>query len=209
MRNWLVDMLKRLTSNYTKNESSNIGRLLKLASSEMAELETTFETIEKYQDVDQALGEPLSRLGADIGQFRGQTTEEVYRLLIKARIKRNLSDGGLNTICDIVSFLLKTDVYNCNLAELWPDEPAAVLIDVLPDALNEVGLSYNQFSQLMTAVVAGGVAVRMRYEGTFSFSTLYDQSETDSAKGMSDLEQTTGGYFGAYYDPGSDVVLPL
>lgn len=208
MRNWLIEMLRRLTDNYSKDENTNIAKILRLVSEELTDIETAFLTIEEYRDLDKATGATLDKMGSNVLQFRGQTTDEVYRVLIKAKVKRNLSDGSLNTICDVVSFLLGTDVTAVKLQEKWLEEPAAILVSVPPDSLNTIGLSFQQFSRIINKVTAGGVAAYLEYEGTFSFSSSYDQSEIDHEKGFADDAQTTGGYFGAYYDPGDDVVLP-
>lgn len=109
MPNFLQSMLKRLTDNYAQKEDSNIGKILKIIADEMNEIETAFLEIQNSRDIDQTEGATLDRVGTNVQQLRGAVSDDIYRVLIKAKIKRNISDGGIETMIDIISFILNID----------------------------------------------------------------------------------------------------
>lgn len=205
-------MLKRLTDNYKKDPNSNIGKLLSIISDEMEEIKSNFETIGNYRDIDQAAGNTLDKIGVNVQQFRGVATDEVYKILLKSKIARNLSQGDINTIIRVLSITLNTDPSNIRVTELYTtidNEPAGIFVSVPTQLLNSVGFSVSQFGRLVNRIVAGGVRANVLFQGTFQFSSLPATSETDSTKGFANVAQTTGGSLGAFYDPANDVDLPL
>jgi hypothetical protein len=210
--NILNDMIRRLTDNYKKDSESNIGKLLNIVASE---LEDTKEAINKtglYRDIDQAAGATLDRIGLNVQQFRGQATDPVYRILIKSKISRNLSDGSINTLIRVLSITLDINPNQIQVRELWQDatpEPAALFLNVPSESLNAVGFSLIQFGRLVNRIVAAGVKANVLLQGTFSFSSIEKESEFDEDKGFTDLDQIVGGYLGTVYDPANDPDLPL
>lgn len=208
----ITNMLKRLTDNYRKDPDSNVGKLLNIAAGELDEIKTSIEKINQWRGIDEAEGNTLDRIGTNFQQPRGQAPDTVYRILIKSKIARNLSDGSINTLIQTLAITLDTEPEGIQINELWDDvspEPAAIFISVPYDALNVVGMTLNQFGRLCNRIVAAGVRADVLVEGTFAFASVIDESETDSEAGFSNLEQTTGGYLGAAYDPVYDPDLPL
>jgi len=208
----LVNMLKRLTDNYRKDPESNVGKLLNIAAGELEDIKASIEKTGQWRSIDDAQGKTLDRIGANFQQLRGQAPDSVYRILIKSKIARNLSDGSINTLIQTLAITLDIEPEGIKIRELWSDaspEPAAIFIGVPYDALNVVGMTLNQFGRLCNRIVAAGVRADVLVEGTFEFSSIVDESETDSEAGFSNLEQTTGGYLGAAYDPVYDPDLPL
>ncbi|MFT9493429.1 DUF2612 domain-containing protein [Anaerosolibacter sp.] len=209
MPNFLQSMLKRLTDNYAQKENSNIGKLLKIIADEMNEIETAFLEIQNSRDIDQTEGATLDRVGTNVQQLRGAVSDDIYRVLIKAKIKRNISDGGIETMIDIISFILNIDKTDVKITESWPAEPATIQVDVPASAVNGLGLTLLQFAQICDLVAASGVKASTLFQGTFEFSSMEGDVETDIDKGFADDLQTTGGTLGAYYDPASSAPLPL
>ncbi|MFT9496388.1 hypothetical protein [Anaerosolibacter sp.] len=209
MSSILDKMLEKLTDNYLKKPQSKIGKLLKLVTDEIEEIKATFETIEQWRDIDQAQGTTLDKAGKNVVQFRGVATDDVYKILIKAKIMRNLSDGGINTIIEILEVLLDIPASEVSVEELWPEEPAAIQVDVKTETVNKTGLTLSQFGKLVDIIAAGGVRANVFFEGTFQFSSQADISELDPDAGFADDDQTTGGFFGALYDPGTETLLPF
>jgi hypothetical protein len=201
-------MLKRLPDAYCKETDGNIGKLFKIIAKQLDEIEQVNEDIKAAHEIDGAIGYSLDKVGGNVQQLRGQTADDVYRVLIKSKIQRNLSDGGIETIIEIVSFLLNIPKADISITETWSTEPASMQISVPSGAINSVGLSLYQFGQLIDSIAAGGVKVASLFEGTFALSSQYDVSETDASAGLADDAQTTGGTLGAYYDPGK-TPLPL
>lgn len=59
-------LLKKLTDNYVKSPASNIGKLFRIFYDEVQEIKQTFEKIERYRDIDEALGSTLDRIGKNL-----------------------------------------------------------------------------------------------------------------------------------------------
>jgi len=209
----LQKILRRLTYNYSKDPESNVGKLLNITATEIEQLENTLSQIDLSRDIDEAEGETLDRIGYNFQQWRGQATDPVYRILIKSKIARNLSEGSLNAIIEVLSITLNIEKEEIVIRELWADpsepEPAAIFISVPTESLNEVGFSLTQFGRLCNRVVAAGVRADVLLQGTFAFATVVDVSEQDPEGGFANLTQTTGGYLGAVYDPQDDPDLPM
>ena len=213
----LERMLKRITDNYSKDPDSNVGKLLNITAKEIEDLRGTLDKIDDYRDIDKAEGETLDRIGYNVQQWRGQATDPVYRILIKSRIARNLSDGSINTVIETLAITLDTKKEEIEVRELWDDpsapEPAAIFISVPTQRLNEIGFSLTQFGRLCNRIVAAGVKADVLLQGTFQFSSDYDSVNTDSEKGFNELVNgepgDIGGYFGAVYDPAKDSDLPM
>ncbi|ABR46665.1 conserved hypothetical protein [Alkaliphilus metalliredigens QYMF] len=208
----MLNLLQRLTDNYRKDSSINIGKLLNVVVGELEEVKDSLETTEKYRDIDQAIGATLDKIGVNVQQFRGVAPDEVYRILLKSKIARNLSKGDINTIIRVLAITLNTEQKNIYIQELYrtlDNEPAAIFVSVPAALLNSVGFSVNQFGRLVNRIVAAGVRANVLFTGTFAFSSLENESEFDIDVGFADTDQTSGGMLGEYYDPVDDTNLPL
>jgi len=206
-----MQLVRRLPSTYTKNPASVLFRLFRIVGTECESLRKALLTTERYRDIDQAEGVTLDRIGSNVRQPRGLLNDVLYRAVIKAKVASQLSPGDLDSIKRIVAAMLGIDVTEVRVKALWradPPEPAAVEIAAPLHALAKYQLSPERWSALMQLVVAAGVRAAVLLQGTFQLSSLPDESQYDSGKGMSNLEQTTGGRLGAYYDaPSPD--LPI
>lgn len=208
------DMFRRLTDAYTKNEDSNIGKVLLLLSEQIDDLNGSLIAIENYRDLNQATGTTLDLIGKALGQPRGKATDEVYRILIRARIARNASDGTTDKIIHALALALNTDPTDIKVSELSDGgvyEPATVGLVNLPlDALLNAGMTATQFGILMQRVVAAGVRVAsVDLTGTFQLADSATVSVIDGEKGLSDLTQTTGGTLSGSFSPEQEIELPI
>lgn len=208
------DMIRRLTDVFAKNPDSNIGKLMSIMADQLSRIQETVQRVEEWRDIDKAQGTTLDRIGENVGQTRGVATDEIFRILIKSKIARNLSKGDINTIITVLSTALDTDPSEIKIEELYADpiapEPAAISLIALPiDRINEVGMNPAQFARIVQRTVAAGVRVGIiELTGTFQLASG-DAVETDPNAGFSDDTQTTGGYFGYVYTPGEDEDLPI
>ncbi|MBF2345437.1 hypothetical protein IA806_02515 [Listeria seeligeri] len=209
------DFIKKLTDAFTKSEKSNIGKLFIIVDQQISALTRALEKTEEWRDIDIAEGKTLNNLGGNVGQYRGQTTDEVYRVLIRGKVARNASDGTVNRMIHAVAKSLDckySDVQIINASDsdsADEHEPAAIIIKRIPlRALNVVGLSTNQFLQLVSSIKPAGVRVAyITLEGTFSFSK--DSTEETSDEGFADIEQAVGGTLGGLFTPRNDFKLPI
>lgn len=162
--------------------------------------ENNLELIGEYTDIDQAKGKTLDMIGSNYRQYRGLLDDEPYRVLIKSKIKRNLSDGSINTLIDFFSVILQVPSSEIEIIELWEQGQSATIKMEFPlDAIVATGLSLSQFSAFINTVTAVGVRAEVLFEGTFSFASGTSE-EIDSEAGFSDENGSTGGYFGAMLD---------
>lgn len=207
-------IISKLTDVLTKNPSSNIGKLLAILADQLRQLEETHDRIRAWRDIDEAKGTTLDKIGTIVNQPRGVATDEVYRILIKSKIARNLSTGDINTIIQVLSVALNTDPSEIQIKEAWSDpvepEPAALSVIQLPlESINKSGLSPRQFARMVQKTVLAGVRVReIELAGTFQFASG-TETEVDDKSGFANLEGTVGGTLGYAYTPADDPDLPI
>lgn len=210
----MKDMLSRFADVFNKNPNSNIGKLIGILYGQMDELNTSLEKVREWRDIDKAQGTTLDRIGQNVIQPRGAATDEVYRVLLKSKIARNLSKTDINTIIRVLALALNCDYTDIRIQEKFnatiDPEPAALsLIRVPIKRLNEVGMSPRQFAQIIQKTVAAGVKVaQVELAGTFKLASVYDQLNNDPV-GLGNIEMTLGGSLGEVYVPGNDYGLPI
>lgn len=208
-----ADIIAKLTDVFVKSPNSNLGKLCGIMADQLRKVQETNDRIRRWRDIDQAKGTTLDMIGSNVGQPRGAATDEVYRIMIKSRIARNLSTADINTIIRVLAIALNAEYSEIKIEEMYNDpvspEPAAIKVIQMPLAkLNEAGMTPNQFGKIVKRTVAAGVRVGViELTGTFTFGAR--PGEIDNNAGFGDIDGTIGGYFGAVYDPGQDTDLPI
>jgi len=206
-------IVNRFADYFNKHPNSNISKLMRIFSDELLELNTTTQRVSDWRDIESAEGVTLDDAGTNINQPRGVATDEVYRILLKSKIARNLSDGSINTIIQVLATALSVPTTQIKIQEKWNDElepePAAIKLIELPLAkINEAGLDPTNFVRIVQKTVAAGVKVGIiELTGTFELGTT--TIVVDDLKGFGNIEGTIGGYFGAVYTPSTDQELPI
>lgn len=205
-----IELIRKLTDVFNKNPNSKLGKFLLIVSEQLTAIENAAIKVEKWRDIDQAEGTTLDAIGTPKGQQRGQANDEIMRALIKTRIAQNNSDGVIETIVTFLSMLLKVPASDVIITGLWSEGRSAnIHVNVPAGAINATGLSLVQFGRLVNVVAASGIKAHVLFEGTFSFSSDYYESEFDENAGFADDAQTIGGTFGYVYDPVDDVEFPI
>lgn len=209
-----VDYFKK--ENTSNIAMSNITKLMHIFSDQLLELHETTERVGDWRDIDHAQGKALDDIGSNVNQPRGKATDEVYRILLKSKIARNLSDGSINTIINVIAVALSVPPSQIRIVEKWHDElepePAALkLIEMPLQRINEAGLDPINFVRIVQKTVAAGIKVdAIELAGTFEFGDAYASSNFDASKGFGDIDnESIGGYFGAVYTPATDYELPI
>ena len=207
-------IMSRFADYFAKYPSSNLSKLISIFSDELIVLENTNKQIMLWREIDNAKGNALDLIGENVIQNRGVATDEVYRILLKSKIARNLSDGTINTIIKVISIALSTDPSTIKIVEKWNDadepEPAAIKLIELPlTKINEAGLDPLNFIRIIQRTVAAGVKVGViELSGTFEFGD--ETNVIDNLKGFGDVNnESIGGYLGAVYTPANDQELPI
>ncbi len=209
----LDNIMNRFADFFKKNHDSNLGKLMTIFSEQLQQLDETNVTVKRWRSIDNAEGQGLDLIGETINQERGTATDEVYRLLLKSKLARSLSDGGINTLIRVLSIALDAHPSEIKITEKWNDElepePAAIsLIEIPLFRLNEIGIAPDQFARIVQRTVAAGVKVNViELAGTFAFGPI--PMEQDPQKGFADVDQTTGGFLGSAFVPESDQDLPI
>jgi len=228
----LSNLVKRLPDVYNKDSDKNNYKLLTMTSVDLDNLKNEINAIQDTRIIDKAYGQNLDRIGENIKQERGPLNDKIYRILLKARTKINLSSGTINEIIEILATIFDINNDQVKIEEPhWGtfhfsrkyDEPeydseygfgkgtlatdrkdvARLMIYIPPEAINSIGFSRQWFLELIEKIAAGGVKVDLGWKGTFKFSDTYDQPEYDTDKGFGN------GTLGAYYDPPEQTPLPL
>ncbi|NMB46639.1 MAG: DUF2612 domain-containing protein [Firmicutes bacterium] len=208
-------LMEKLTDNYNKDPRGNIGKLFKIITDELMEIQSTFQKINDWRDVDNAEGFGLDRIGFNVRQFRGMAPDEIYRVLIKSRIARNRSDGSINTIIRVLSMALDTDPSELKIVEGYTDpiepEPASIKVMELPiKRILDIGMTAEQFARMAAKTTAAGVGVKeIQMYGTFQLSIMPAELEVDPDTGLSDINMQQGGELGMIYQPVDDIEFPL
>lgn len=206
--------MSRFADVFNKNPNSNIGKLIGILYAQMDELNTSLEKVREWRDIDKAQGSTLDRIGQNVIQPRGAATDEVYRVLLKSKIARNLSKTDINTIIRVLALALDCDYKDIRIQEKFSDlndpEPASLSLIRMPmKRLNEVGMSPSQFAKIIQKTVAAGISVaQIELAGTFLLSSIYEGLQQD-VYGLSDPDMTVGGTLGEVYVPGNDYGLPI
>jgi len=193
------DLARNLPDAYRKDADSNISKLLQIEKAEMDRLRADIQAIYESLDLDKAFGKTLDLYGDMVGQERGKATDNQYRILIKARIMRNLANGDYNSIIRLLAMLFGCDPSEIVLTEL--EAPCQVRLDALPySALNSLVIDITTVLKIARELMPAGVGMEsLTFTGTFEFSggteLVYNE-----AKGFADEAQTIGGYLGAVFN---------
>ena len=208
--NFLLKMLKKLPDNYNKEEAegsgkgSNIRTLFSIVASKFNQLESTVNLIELYKDIDEAQGATLDLIGQDAGQARNGASDPFYRILIKARMARNLSTADVNTIIRALAITLSCpyeEIYISEVSDKGVRLPASIAKVEFPlDSMQDAGMTSEEMKQLLKQIIAGGVNIEEIWlRGSFAFSDVYNEPES-SQYGFAVVAQTVGGTLGYRYD---------
>lgn len=208
----IKDFVTLLTNAFNKTENSNLSRIFVVADQHITEVSDSLRKVELWRDIDNAEGTTLDLIGDSYNQARGLTDDSTYRVLIRGKVARDLSDGTFNSILNAIAVTLNCDPKDIELKtslEDGGDEPATIVVTKAPlETIVGSGLSATQFAQLVQSISPGGVRVAyVSLEGTFRFSK--DDKIEVSDKGFSDDGGITGGTLGEILMQDDDFKLPL
>ncbi|MCE5168961.1 hypothetical protein LQV63_06520 [Paenibacillus profundus] len=195
-------------------EGSRFAILVDVWLQQINEIGATVQRMSAWKSIEQAEGATLDMIGGNLGQPRGQATDEVYRLLLRSKLARMNASGNLDSVIEVLALALNAEPGEFRLSERYNDpvnpEPAAIHVNEVPyEKLSGMGLSPSQFVSLVERLVAAGVRVgQVELTGTFALSSVYDSLERDE-HGLADEAMTVGGTLGDMYVPGNDYAIPI
>ena len=191
-------LAKNLPDAYSKGNESNNAKILEIEKGATDSLREAVNAIYDSLDLEKAYGKTLDLYGDMFGQLRGAATDEQFRVLIKNRIIRNLSNGDHDSIVNAICVTFACKPSEVLLTEL--DDPCNVTLEGLPiSALNECNIDISTAVQIVNGLMPAGVHMEaMSFSGTFEFcdtELVYDEE-----KGFGNEAQTKGGYLGLISD---------
>ena len=206
MSNILEDIKKRLTQNY---KSTNIFKLMQIVSEELDDIQIMYRRIEDWQDLEQAEGVALDNIGQDLMQFRGEVSDDIYRVLIASRIARNKATGTYNNMIEVLSLALNVDPSEIVIEEGIAGEPQTITLIQIPlTTLAEIGMTIGQLGRIVARLTAAGIGVKfVEFFGTFEY--VGDSLGFDLDTGYADENMVNGGTLGDLYQPDNDPNFPI
>ena len=194
-------VVSRFVDYFDKRPNSNISKLMSIFSESYQEAADTIYLVRNWKSIDEAEGTTLDLIGTNVGLSRGSADDARYRILLKAKIARNVSDGTTGSIVRVLSTILSAPKEQIEITEKWNDElevqRAAIRISGIPaERMYYMGLSMYDLTNIIQAIVAAGVKVEViELVGSFEFGDNGEIILSDFT-GMSDENETIGGTLG-------------
>ncbi|WP_313152058.1 hypothetical protein [Lacrimispora sp.] len=171
-----VEMLKKLTSAYNRSDvmkieagetpSTNIGKLFHLAGWGFDIIRDQTEKVRLWDNLDAMKGKHLDRYGADFGVIRGESSDEIFRIMIKVKIIAMLAAGNLDTVILSAASLFGVNAEDVKAEEVYPSK---IYLYIDEDKLDEEHKSVaDVIAGLMARIKSAGVGIRIFYRTYFS-----------------------------------------
>ena len=165
MRNFLAEMLEKLTSPYVMTDrynakheltpETNIGKLFSVLAYGLDTVQEQADLIKLWDDIDNAKGSVLDRHGANFGVKRMGATDAFYRLAIKVKMLSQLSGGDINTVINAASTLMDLPPEKIELTEIFPGKVDIGVNE--KDLPEEVFNAIEEITALLKRIVLAGV----------------------------------------------------
>lgn len=194
---------------YRKDTESNNHKLLEIERLTVEKHLDDIYEIYGILDLNNARGQTLDRYGERVGQSRGIASDELYILLIKAKIMRSLGNGSYpsihNSLC--MTFACEPEEVSIKESETYMCTVEDIKLPL--DVINRVGLTYKQVIALVKSMLPICIRIdNVSLDGTFEFSNIED--DYNEEKGFCDIEGgNIGGYLGYLSSDESEEVLPI
>lgn len=227
----LKDLLNKLPDNYIKQTKSNLGKLISIFLDQINDVNDVKENIKKQKKLEEATGYSLNQHGANVQQARGNLKDDIYRLLIKSKIRTNLSPGDINSLIEYIATMLQIEKTKVTINEpAWGSfrfsskkreseysenegfdygtlkkynyEPAFFEFSVPSEAVNNLLFPVQNLVDVIDKMAGAGIRVGFYIQGTFEFSSKESESEYSEETGFD------YGKFGSYYNPSDGLDLP-
>lgn len=167
--NFTYMMLKMLTSAYNRLDikniergetpKTNIGKVLSVSGWGFDLINLHAEKVMLWDNIDYAEGKVLDKYGKNYGVYRGDATDDIYRIMIKVKVMAMLSAGNLDTIIHaaVVLFDVKS-----NRVEVWEVFPAKIFLFIEEEDLDEVHKMLSEtIARLMLRIKAAGIGMKI------------------------------------------------
>lgn len=188
-----MSIVNQLPDAYRKDANGNNYKLLSIWDSSNENLLANIEAAYDAAGIDTAVGAALDAIGERLDQPRGGLHDSAYRLILKAKIGCDQCDGTYDGVLTCIAAVFAGgDLTSVSMSE---DDGIARITSIPLTAIVASGMDGEQAIALIRELMPIGTSVICNVEGTFAFASG-TSIETDSDAGLSNAEQTTGGYFG-------------
>lgn len=203
-----TNYVNNLPDKYAKGTDSNNYKLLLMERNSLIALENDIKAVDETLDIDKATGETLDLYGEMFKQPRGIATDEQYRIMIRAKIARNICDGSINSVLQAIRQTFSCDVSEISIVN--SNEPCTVKIEKFPlSVVTKAGFTTGQAVQIIKSILPVGIQIEFNFEGTFELCSSENEMGVDGlSKGLIDTEQymdstlypdANGGYLGEFF----------
>ena len=201
------NFVKNLPDTYAKSTSSNNYKILEIERTASETLRESLGEIYEILDIDNATGKTLDLYGERVGQARGLMNDDQYRVLIKAKIMRNLVNGTNQAICEALCY-----TFGCERSDICMTEymPCVIMVTEFPvEKVNEAGFTATQALTIIRSLLPICMTLEpIVVDGTFCFAAGED--EYDDSAGFTDVEGgTIGGTLSSIYGAEENIPLPI
>lgn len=173
------ELVSLFTDHFRKDRESNTHKLMQLFSDELQLLENTNNRIIEWRDIDNAEGKTLDLIGQNVVQPRGTASDEIYRIMLKTKVARNLADGTLNGLISAIAYVLQIDKREVQVSEMWDlvGMPAALAVEAIPlEKIINANLTTDEFEIILSSLVAGGVKLMLLASSSKEYMELSGES---------------------------------
>lgn len=116
-------------------------------------LEDALWGLNTLRNINTAIGAQLDGLGSIVGMPRNTTDDDIYRLEIRAKIVKNVSEGTAERLIAVYKYMTEASVVD--YSDAWPMSVFMMSDGISPVALTDANLIYS----LVKAAAAGGVKI--------------------------------------------------
>ena len=204
----LKNMITRLTSNYNKNENSNIYKLFSILAPEVECLKDIFEKIESWQGIKNAQGHALDLIGDDVRQERLGLNDEQYRPMLRFKVSLNKSNADIDSVNTAIKSITEDNFIRLHEGYNYINEPASIVIRLKSFDKN---VRYDLIDDILAAGIRANLKVEKQTHDKLYIASemLYGETTTVYPYNVGVIKNTAKVYVGAGYSSGSETVKIL
>lgn len=185
----ITNIIRRLTSPYEKETTSNNYKFLKVSADECDEINTTISDIQDAHFIDSATEKSLEYIGVLLQTPRETgETDAHYRARLKVMWYRYISSGTIQQIKNIIMALLSVGGNRIDINEDFTTRYADFDIWVFLQDLTAAGVTADELKEILGQVKAAGVSLYIYKYGTFECRTATDPN--DPTRGYDDVSHS-------------------
>lgn len=129
---FLEKMLTELTTAYSRDKDSNIGKLFQVTAGVYESAYSSLEQAKSIRDINNAKGYTLDQIGRNWGVKRDGLEDDLYRILILVKVISLINGGDIDTVINAAAVIFQVEATDIVLTEVFP---AKIKVDAPFDAV--------------------------------------------------------------------------